>query len=239
MAQYEKLEVMKREQSGSRAARALRKEGGIPINFYYTGKDNINLAIDKKVFRNAIHSGHHIFEVELNKKTQYVMIKEVQYHPVSDEIIHIDLMRVRRDEKITISVPIVLEGAAMGVQEGGILTQNLLTLEISCLPSDVPEHIVVDVSDFEMNYVMNVGEIKVDENIDIMIAKDMDVLAIIPPKEESLEPDIPTEEEMAEAEEEPIEGEPIEGEPTEGEPIEDAAAKESAKTEEQKEAIDQ
>ncbi len=239
MAQYEKLEVMKREQSGSRAARALRKEGGIPINFYYTGKDNINLAIDKKVFRNAIHSGHHIFEVELNKKTQYVMIKEVQYHPVSDEIIHIDLMRVRRDEKITISVPIVLEGAALGVQEGGILTQNLLTLEISCLPSDVPEHIVVDVSDFEMNHVMNVGEIKVDENIDIMIAKDMDVLAIIPPKEESLEPDIPTEEELAEGEEEPTEGGPLEGEPAEGEPIEDATTKETAKTEEQKKAIDQ
>jgi large subunit ribosomal protein L25 len=239
MPQYEKLDVMKREQLGAQATKLLRKEGSIPANFYYTGKDNINLAIDKKVFRKAIHSGHHIFEVELNKKTQYVMIKEVQYHPVSDEIIHIDLMRVRRDEKITISVPIVLEGAALGVQEGGILTQNLLTLEISCLPSDVPEHIVVDVSDFEMNHVMNVGEIKVDENIDIMVAEDMDVLAIIPPKEESLEPDIPTEEELAEGEEEPTEGEPIEGEPAEGEPIEDAATKETAKTEEQKEAIDQ
>ncbi len=238
MAQYEKLEVMKREQSGSQAARALRKEGGIPVNFYYTGKDNINLAIDKKVFRKAIHSGHHIFEVELNKKTQYVMIKEVQYHPVSDEIIHIDLMRVRRDEKITISVPIILEGTALGVKEGGILTQNLNTIEISCLPSDVPEHILVDVSSFDMNYVMNVGEIKVDKNIDIMVAEDMDVLAIIPPKEESLEPDIPTEEELAEAEEEPIEGEPAEGEPVEGEPIEGADIKETAKTEEKKEVID-
>ncbi len=239
MPQYEKLEVMKREQPGAKAARALRKEGKIPVNFYYTGEDNINLSIDKKVFRQAIHSGHHIFEVELNKKTQYVMIKEVQYHPVNDEIIHIDLMRVRRDEKITISVPIVLEGAANGVQEGGILTQNLLTLEISCLPSDVPEHIVVDVSDFEMNHVMNVGEIKVGENIDIMVAKDMDVLAIIPPKEESLEPDIPTEEEMAEVEGELVEGEPVEGEPVEGEPTEDAATEETAKTEEKKKAIDQ
>ena len=217
MAQYEKLEVMKREQPGSQAARALRKEGRIPVNFYYTGEDNINLAIDKKVFRKAIHSGHHIFEVELNDKTQYVMIKEVQYHPVSDEIIHIDLMRVRRDEKITISVPIILEGTAQGVKEGGILTQNLNTIEISCLPSDVPEHIVVDVSDFEMNYVMNVSEIKVDENIEITVAEDMDVLAIIPPKEESLEPEIPTEEELAEIE--AIEEEVAEGEPADKEAI--------------------
>ncbi len=200
MAQYAKLEIMKREQPGSQTAKALRKEGKIPANFYYTGEENINLAIDKKVFRKVIHSGHHIFEVELNGKTQYVMIKEVQYHPVSDDIIHIDLMRVRRDEKMTIFVPIILEGTALGVQEGGILTQNLSTLEISCLPSDVPDHIVVDVTDFEMNHVMNVSEIEVDDKIEIITAEDMDVLAVIPPKEESLEPEIPTDEEMAEVE---------------------------------------
>ena len=200
MAQYEKLVIMKREQPGSQVARKMRKEGKIPGNYYYSGEENINLAIDKKVFRKAIHSGHHIFEVELNDITQYVMIKEVQYHPVTDEIIHIDLMRVRRDEKMTISVPIVLEGSAIGVKEGGILTHNLQLLEISCLPSDVPEHIVVDVTNFELNHVMNVSELKVDDNIEIITASDMDVLAIISHKEESLEPEIPTDEEMAEAE---------------------------------------
>ncbi|MCK4903119.1 MAG: 50S ribosomal protein L25 [Candidatus Marinimicrobia bacterium] len=224
MAQYAKLEIIKREQPGSQAARAIRKEGKIPVNFYYTGKDNINLAIDKKVFREAIHSGHHIFEVELNEKTQYVMIKEVQYHPVSDEIIHIDLMRVRRDEKINIFVPIILEGTAQGVKEGGILTQNLTTIEISCLPADVPEHIVVDVTDFEMNHVMNVGEVQVGDNIEVITAKDMDVLAVIPPREESLEPEIPTEEELAEAE-------AVEEEVAEGEPAREAVAEETTEVE--------
>ena len=200
MAQYEKLVIMKREQPGSQVARKMRKEGKIPGNYYYSGEENINLAIDKKVFRQAIHSGHHIFEVDLGGITQYVMIKEVQYHPVTDEIIHIDLMRVRRDEKMTISVPIILEGTAIGVIEGGIMTQNLNTLEISCLPSDVPEHIVVDVTNFELNHVMNVSELMVDDNIEIITASDMDVLAVISHKEESLEPEIPTDEELAEAE---------------------------------------
>ena len=200
MAQYEKLELLTREQSGSQMAKTLRKEGKIPANYYYTGQDNINLAIDKKVFRKAVHSGHHIFEIELNGKTQYVMIKEVQYHPVTDEIIHIDLMRVRRDEKITISVPIVLEGIPIGVKGGGILTHNLSNIEISCLPSDVPENIVVDVTTFEMNHVMTVGEMKVPDNVEIVTAHDMDVLAIVPPKSESLEPEIPTEEELTEGE---------------------------------------
>ena len=198
MAQYAKLEIIPREETGSKTAKALRKEGKIPTNYYYSGQENVNLAIDRKVFRQAIHSGSHIFEIEQEGESQYVMIKEVQYHPVNDEIIHIDLMRVRRDVKMTISVPIILEGTAVGVKEGGILTQNLQTLEISCLPSDVPEHIIVDVTEFELNHVMNVGEIKVPDNIDIVTAEDMDVLAIVPPKEESLEPEIPTDEELEE-----------------------------------------
>ena len=213
MAQYAKLEIVKREQPGSKAAKAMRKEGKIPVNFYYAGEDNINFTVDKKVFRKAIQTGHHIFEVDINNSAQYVMIKEVQYHPVSDEIIHMDLLRVRRDVKMTIFVPIVLEGTAIGVKEGGIMTQNLSTLEISCLPADVPDHIVVDVSDFEMNHVMNVSELIVNDEIEIITAADMDVLAVIPPREESLEPDIPTDEEMAEAEAEAGEGdEKVEGE---------------------------
>lgn len=228
MAQYAKLEIVKREQSGSKAAKEMRKEGKIPANFYYAGEDNINFAIDKKVFRRVVQSGQHIFEVDINDSAQYVMIKEVQYHPVTDEIIHIDLMRVRRDEKMTISVPIILEGHALGVKEGGIMTQNLSTLEISCLPADVPDHIIVDVSDFEMNHVMKVGDIKVDAEIEIITAEDMDVLAVIPPREESLEPEIPTDEELAEGEEgdeELAEGE----EPAEGDPAKDAVEAEGKK----------
>jgi len=229
MAQYAKLEIVKREQPGSKAAKVMRKDGKIPVNFYYAGEDNINFSIDKKIFRRAIQSGQHIFEVDINNSAQYVMIKEVQYHPVSDEIIHIDLMRVRRDEKMTIFVPIILEGTALGVNEGGIMTQNLSTLEISCLPADVPDHIVVDVSDFEMNHVMNVSDIKVDDKIEIITAEDMDVLAVIPPREESLEPEIPTDEELAEAEageegEEGVEGE----EPAATEEITEAEGNEKA-----------
>ena len=229
MAQYAKLEIAKREQPGSKAAKEMRRDGKIPVNFYYAGEDNINFTVDKKVFRKAIQSGQHIFEVDINDSAQYVMIKEVQYHPVSDEIIHIDLMRVRRDEKMTIFVPIILEGTALGVNEGGIMTQNLVTLEISCLPADVPDHIVVDVSDFEMNHVMNVSDIKVDDKIEIITAEDMDVLAVIPPREESLEPEIPTDEELAEAEagEEEVDGEEpaVAEETTEGESKEEASDK--------------
>jgi large subunit ribosomal protein L25 len=224
MAQYEKLGILTREQTGPKVAKALRRDGKIPANFYYAGEESIKLALDKKIFRKAVHSGHHIFEIDLDGKEQYVMIKEVQYHPVTDDIIHVDLMRVRRDQKMNIAVPIILEGTPIGVKEGGILTQNLQTLEISCLPSDVPEHIVVDVSDFELNYVMNVNQIKVDDSIEIVTADDMDVLAIVPPKAESLEPEIPTDEELAEAE---LAEETVEEAPAEEAPAEEEAKEES------------
>ncbi len=128
------------------------------------------------------------------------MLMDVQYHPVTDDIIHVDLMRVRRSEKINISVPLVLEGSAIGVEEGGVLTQSLTTIEINCLPLEVPEQIIIDVSNVEMNGVLTVSDIKVAEKIELVTAADMTVLSVTPPKVESLEPQIDEEDELAEGE---------------------------------------
>ena len=87
------------------------------------------------------------------------MIKQIQYHPVSDEIMHIDLMRVRRSEKMTISVPIVLIGEAIGVKEGGVLSQAMTQIEISCYPTDVPEKIELNVEGLELNSSMSLGDL--------------------------------------------------------------------------------
>ena len=126
--QYEYLETLKRTSSGSKGAKALRQEGKIPGVFYYKGEESIHLSFDKKTLLKSLQIGSHIFEVELDGNKQYAMIKEVQYHPITDEIIHIDLMRVRREEKITISVPIAFVGESIGVEEGGVMMQSLTSL---------------------------------------------------------------------------------------------------------------
>ena len=117
--QYEQLNLSERLEMGGSSARILRKNGIIPVNYYYKGEENINLSVVKLELLKSLRSGHRIFEVTLKGSTQYVMLKEIQYHPVTDDIIHIDLMRIRRDEKMTISVPLVLEGTATGMKEGG------------------------------------------------------------------------------------------------------------------------
>ena len=204
--QYEQLDLTERTEKGGRSARILRKNGIIPANYYYKGEENISLSIVKIELLKSLRSGHRIFKVNLRGATQYVMLKEIQYHPVTDDIIHIDLMRIRRDEKMTISVPLVLEGTATGVKEGGVMMQNLTSIEINCLPADVPEQIVVDISNLEMHASLNVEDLEVSEELEILTSGNLTVVSCQPPKEEVEEE--PEEEEEVELEEgeEPEEG---------------------------------
>ena len=157
MAQeYEQIHVGERTHKGKSKIRALRREGKIPGIYYYHGEENVNLEIDKKNLYRALGTGQHVFEVTMNGETQYVMIKEIQYHPVTDEVMHVDLMRVRRSEKMTFTIPILLQGEAIGVQEGGVLSQILTAIDINCLPTNVPESINVDISDLELNSTISI-----------------------------------------------------------------------------------
>ena len=202
--QYEQLNLAERAEKGGRSARILRKDGIIPANYYYKGEENINLSVVKLELLKSLRSGHRIFEVNLKGGTQYVMLKEIQYHPVTDDIIHIDLMRIRRDEKMTISVPLVLEGIAEGVKEGGVMMQNLNVIEISCLPADVPEQLAIDVSELDLNASLNVEDLEVSEELEVLTSDELTIVSCQLPKEEVEEE--PEEEIELEEGEEPEEG---------------------------------
>ncbi len=202
--QYEQLNIADRTETGGRSARSIRNSGLIPVNYYYKGEENINLTVIQNEFLKSMRSGHRIFKVDLKGSTQYVMVKEIQYHPVTDDVIHIDLMRVRRDEKMTISVSLELIGSSVGVKEGGVMMQNLTSIEISCLPADVPENITVDISDLELNANLNVEDLEISEELEVLTSGDISVVSCQPPKEEV--------EEVVEEELELEEGETPEGE---------------------------
>ena len=179
---YYKLDVSNRTELRSRGARALRKKGLIPGVLYYAGEENVNISIEKSVLFHAMQSGQRIFEIDQDGDSQYTMIKQLQYHPVTDEVIHIDLMRVRRSEKITISVPLVLIGESIGVKEGGVLSQSLNQIEISCFPTDVPEQIELNIEDLELNSAKNVGDLELDlEDVDIVTDSSLNIVSITPP----------------------------------------------------------
>ena len=200
---YYNLATTERTKFGSKESKNDRKSGLIPAVIYYSGEENIHISIDKSVLFRAIQSSQRIYQIEQNKEKRYVMIKDIQYHPVTDEIIHVDLMRVRRSEKMTISVPIVLKGSSVGVREGGVLSQSLNQVEISCFPTDVPENIELDIEDLELNAAKNVGDLNINvKDVEIVSDSNLNIVSVTPPASEAKEDEeteIETDKDKAEA----------------------------------------
>lgn len=210
MAQeYEKLDLKERTVKGKSKARSLRRDGMVPGVYYFRGEENVDLQIDKKKLYHAMSSGQHVFEVEMNGATQYVTIKGIQYHPVTDEVLHIDLMQVNMTEKMKFTIPISLEGEAEGVKEGGVLSQILTTIDVNCLPTSVPDNILVDISNMELNSNMTVADIvNIPEGVEILSDPESTIATLAPPKEE----EEPVVEDLEEGEELLEGAEPADGE---------------------------
>lgn len=185
---YYKLKVSDRTKLKTKGVKSLRRKGLIPGVLYYAGEKNVNIEIDKSILFHAMQSGQRIFEIEQEGESQFTMIKQVQYHPVTDEVIHLDLMRVRRSEKMTITVPLVLVGDAKGVKEGGLLSQSINQLEINCFPTDVPEQIELNVENLELSSSMSISDIKLEnDDIEIVTDKEVNVVNISQLVEEEVE----------------------------------------------------
>ena len=185
---YYKLDIETRESVGKKSTKAIRRDGKIPSTLYFKGDEPENIAVDKIKLYQALKSDQRVYEVEIGGDSQYVMVKAVQYHPVTDEIIHLDFMRVRRSEKMTISVPLVLVGKPIGVVEGGILSQALNQIEISCFPTNVPDQIEVNVDKMELNSSISVADVSTDdEEVEILSSSEINVATITAPSAEKEE----------------------------------------------------
>ena len=184
-ASYYKLDIENRDSVGKKSTKEMRKEGKVPSTLYFKGEEPESIAVEKLKLYQALKSDQRIYEVELKGESQYVMVKAVQYHPVTDEILHLDFMRVRRSEKMTISVPLVLVGKPIGVTEGGILSQVLNQIEISCFPTNVPEQIEINIDDMELNSSISIADVSYDDDeVEIISAEDINVASIAAPAAE-------------------------------------------------------
>ena len=197
---YYKLEIFNRTHTGTKGVKKERRKGLVPGVLYYSGEDATNISIKKSNLLRAMNSGQRIFEIFQDGESQYTMLKQVQYHPVTDEVIHIDLMRVRRSEKMNISVPIHLVGESKGVKEGGILTQSLTQVEISCYPTDVPEQIELNIDQLELNSGLSVGDIDTgSEDIEVISDVSLNIVSIMAPASEEEYDSIQNESETSES----------------------------------------
>ena len=202
MAEEFKIEVHKRELSNKKSdLKSLRKDEKIPGVFYsFDSKKSVPLYIEKNSFRDAGKSGAKIFNISVGKNKKNVIFKSIQYHPVTDEVLHIDLYGVDMNRAVSVKVAILLIGNASGVlEEGGVLVQSLNELEVDCLPSDIPESIEVDISDLKLGDALKVGDIKISEKLDLKTAEEQTIASVTHAmKEEDLTPVTEEDEEFLE-----------------------------------------
>ncbi len=190
-----KLEVEKREGTGKKIAKRLRREGKIPGIYYQHGKDNIPIVIDRKTFSMIMAGDHSVIDLKVGRaKPRPSILREVQWDPVSSQPIHVDFLGVNLDEKVVVEVPVHLSGDAIGVKNGGVQQFLQRTLEIECLPLNIPEYVEVDVTDMDIQDSKLVKELEL-EDIRILTDEDAVIVSILPPR-------LSTEDESAEAAEE-------------------------------------
>lgn len=211
MSKFEKLNVDIRKEHGTSAARRARLQNKVPAVVYHSGVEATPLSVDKISLNKALRTGQMIFEVNVEDKNQFVLVKEIQYHPVTDEIIHIDFQKVKEDEKISLEVAIRSTGEAQGVKLGGLLVQMLNSVTIKCKPAEIPEFLEIDVTDMEMNTNLFVKDITLPEDVEMITADDIAVVSVQEPKEEK-EEEVVEAAEMDEAEESSSDQEEAQGE---------------------------
>ena len=212
MSKFEKLNVDIRKEQGTSAARRTRLQNKVPAVVYHSGVEATPLSVDKISLNKALRTGQMIFEVNVEDKDQFVLVKEIQYHPVTDEIIHIDFQKVKEDEKISLEVAVRSSGEAQGVKLGGLLVQMLNSVTIKCRPAEIPEFLEIDVTDMEMNTNLFVRDITLPTGVEMLTADDIAVVSVQEPKEEK-EEEVVEETESEEADEaSDADAQPAEGE---------------------------
>ena len=193
------LEAQKREPGNKNAARRVRVEGKIPAIVYGAGTDSTSVAVDSRQVLRILksESGHNtIFDLALDNDRVKAMIVDWQFEPIKGHLLHVDLLRIAMDKKLTVTVPVVLKGEALGVKtEGGILEQLLREVEIECLPADIPKSIEADVSHLVFGVEVRVKDLVHSDKVKFLTDENQMVAHITSVKEEVA----PTPEAVAEA----------------------------------------
>lgn len=154
---------------GSGPSKRIRVEGNVPGVVYGLDADPIPVTVEWKPLREALTTEaglNALIDLDVDGDVSLTVVKELQRHPIRGNVLHIDFLRVSADAEITVEVPIVLEGEAKGVlSEGGTVDHLLYTLSINAKPADIPNELVVDISELEINGSIHVSDIKLPTGV--------------------------------------------------------------------------
>jgi len=166
-----------RTELGKKSSKEIRKAGSVPCVIY--GKEeNIHFHAPELSFKNLVYTHEaHLVDLNLENKQYKAVLKDIQFHPVSDKILHVDFVEVFDDKPVTISVPVKVHGDSVGVIAGGKLSIKRRTLKVKGLPKDFPEFIPVDITDLKIHEGVKVMDLAMDK-IEFLDMKKSMVLTI-------------------------------------------------------------
>jgi len=198
------LQAEARPGTGKGVTRKLRAAGKVPAVLYGRGMDPISLTVDRlalaRVFKTD--AGRNVLiDLQIDGDTHLTLARELQRDPVRGAVLHVDFLKIARDVAIEVDVPIHIEGESPGVKEGGVIEHHLWNVRVSCLPTNVPDRLVADVSRTLLGEMLRVSDLNVPEGVTILTDESEAVLGVVVPQVLKLEEEVPAEEALAEGEE--------------------------------------
>lgn len=176
------IEVQKREKTGKGANRRARSGGRIPAVVYGGGKESVSIEIDRKSMLDLMKkagSENPIYLLKLGDSQRHAMIREVQTHPISRQVVHIDFQRVMMDQKVHVKVPVELVGVPYGVKnQGAVLDFVTREIEVECLPGDIPGHLELDVTGLHANQHAEARDVKLPQGVTLLDSEDKVIASV-------------------------------------------------------------
>lgn len=183
------LNAFSRAKTGRTEVKKIRSAGRVPAVIYGRHTKPESLELVARELNDLIHhsvSENILVDLAVDSKKRLALVQEVQHHPLTGKVLHVDFHEVAENETVTISVPVETTGEAVGVKTGGgILEHVLFKLKVRALPKNLPEQILIDVSDLEVGKTIHIGDIKLPEGVEIIGNKVAPVVTVAMPKTEA------------------------------------------------------
>jgi large subunit ribosomal protein L25 len=162
------LKAEKREHTGSSDATKVRKQGRIPAVVYGHKEEPVAISLDAHTLVEGLHHGHRLMDVQIGKKKEKMIVKDLQYDHLGRGIIHVDLMRVDVTETIKVTVPVEIKGTAKGTHEGGVVQMHTDHLEVECMVTEIPKSIIVNVKDLGVGDTLHASDVELPAGVKLV-----------------------------------------------------------------------
>lgn len=176
------LSVKHRSLIGSNACKRIRNEGDIPGVLYGEKKEAVHIQFSNDDFVTYQQQKDPILSLEMDDKKQEAIVQKVQYDSLGDDVVHVDFLRITSDKEINVPVNITFKGTPKGVQLGGLTNIRLKKLNVTCLPNNIPNEIVVNISGLDVSQQLRVKDLEKSDNYKISNHPEVMIVIVRPPR---------------------------------------------------------